>query len=490
MTESISARPNRLKRTLICSGLLIGCQLQAQIFGLGNGRQKDIDLGVQYSQMVEAQMGLDQSSPAAAKYVDELGFKMAQASGDPDWNFSFKIIDDATPNAFALPGGPIYVSRGLLALSCNEDELAGVIAHEIAHVTQRHGSKQNSTGLLHGVLALPGNVVGGVLSEGLGNLINLPVDAVGGAMLSQYSRSHENEADEYGLATAARAGYDPSKLADILLRLKQDVEQLSGHEERFSIFDSHPMTEDRIRRIQKQVDEAEKGPANPIAADTESFYAKLDGLWWGVNPAAGIFREQRFLHPDLNVTMRFPQDWVTMNTPTQVAAVEPNQQGAIILSMVESPKTPEQLREDFILQLHQEARVKPIDMQEQQMGGQTIYIVTYLIKRARLPVYMHMGWVEVGKHTFQLTALGDDRQRQAVRASARSLRELTSEERASINGLRLRIAEAKAGETLAELGARTGNSWDADYTALVNDLSPEAPLEDGQPVKIARLERY
>lgn len=476
---------------LACSALLLSSQLPAQLLDFGfNGRQKDIELGAQCAQMIEAQMGIDHSSPAAAEYVDELGFKMARASGDPDWNFSFKIVDDATPNAFALPGGPIYVSRGLLALSCSEDELAGVIAHEIAHVTRRHASKQNRKGMLHGVLALPGDVVGGVLSEGLGNLINLPVDAVGGAVLSSYSRSHENEADEYGLQTTARAGYDPSKLASILQRLQQDVELSSGHEERFNIFDSHPMTKERTRRISKQVDEAELGPRKPIAKDTESFYAKLDGLWWGVNPGAGIFREERFLHPDLNVTMRFPEDWVTLNTPTQVAAVEPKQQGAIILAMVEAPHTPEQLREIFVQQLYQEGRIQPVDMQEQQMGSQTIYIVTYLIKRARMPVYLHMGWGEVGKHSFQITALGDDRQRQALRASARSLRELTNTEHESITGLRLRIAKAQAGETLAELGARTGNSWDASYTALVNDLSPETELEAGQTVKIARLERY
>lgn len=110
---------------------------------------------------------------------------------DPRWPFRFQIVNQSEPNAFAIPGGGIYVSRGLLALVEREDELAGVLAHEIAHVTQRHSAKQQRKGILPGLLSLPGNVVGNVVGEDLGALINAPIDTVGGAWLSHYSRSQE-----------------------------------------------------------------------------------------------------------------------------------------------------------------------------------------------------------------------------------------------------------------------------------------------------------
>ena len=185
-------------------------------------------------------------------------------------------MNQSEPNAFAIPGGGIYVSRGLLALINREDELAGVLAHEIAHVTQRHSAKQQRKGILPGLLSVPGNVVGNVVGENLGALINAPIDTVGGAWLSRYSRGQESESDRIGIRTAAQAGYDPTALADILHRLEQDVASQTGQERRFSIFDSHPMTETRLKDIQSRAAALTPATKNRVAPDTASLFAKLD----------------------------------------------------------------------------------------------------------------------------------------------------------------------------------------------------------------------
>src|SRR5213079_3194867 len=156
-------------------------------------------------------------------YLGQVGARLVAAANDARWKFTFKIVDQQESNAFAIPGGRIYVSRGLLALVNREDELAGVLAHEIAHVNERHSTRQQRKGILPGILSLPGNIVGGIVSEDLGAIINAPIDTVGGAWLSRYSRGQESDSDRIGMRTAAKAGYDPSALADILGRLEQVI---------------------------------------------------------------------------------------------------------------------------------------------------------------------------------------------------------------------------------------------------------------------------
>ena len=130
--------------------------------------------------------------------------------------FKFRVIDQAEPNAFATPGGYIFISRGLLALVNSEDELAGILAHEISHVTLRHHARQAQRGVLPSVLQMPGRAIGAVVGEDVGEVINAPLAAAGTAYLSSYSRAQEQEADRAGLQLAARAGYDPAALARAL----------------------------------------------------------------------------------------------------------------------------------------------------------------------------------------------------------------------------------------------------------------------------------
>ena len=221
--------------------------------------------GAEVAKLVEQQIGL-YSMPKTEAYLREVGGRLVAAVNDPRWKFSFQIVDQQEPNAFAIPGGGIYVSRGLLALVNREDELAGVLAHEIAHVTQRHSARQQRKGILPGLLSLPGNVVGNVVGENLGALINAPIDTVGGAWLSRYSRGQESESDRIGIRTAAQAGYDPVALADMLRRLEQDVASQTGQERRFSIFDSHPMTETRLKDIHKPRRGLDAGDETPRGA--------------------------------------------------------------------------------------------------------------------------------------------------------------------------------------------------------------------------------
>src|SRR5215831_8577386 len=207
------------------AAMLATAGARAQLF-IGPASQ-DVEQGAEVAKIVEQQIGIC-ANQQTTKYVQEVAGRLVVAAKDQRWKFKFQIVDQAEPNAFAIPGGGIYVSRGLLALVNREDELAGVLGHEMAHVTERHSAKQQRKGLFSGLLSLPGRVVGGVVGEDLGALVNAPATVLSGVRMSAYSRGQENESDRIGIATAATAGYEPDALADMLLRLDRDVASQSG----------------------------------------------------------------------------------------------------------------------------------------------------------------------------------------------------------------------------------------------------------------------
>ena len=460
---------------------------QGQLFG--PSPKSDIQQGAEVAKLVEQQIGL-YPMPKTEAYLREVGGRLVATVNDPRWKFNFQIVNQAEPNAFAIPGGGIYVSRGLLALLEREDELAGVLAHEIAHVTQRHSARQQRKGILPGLLSLPGNVVGNVVGENLGALINAPIGTVGGAWLSRYSRTQESESDRIGIRTAVQAGYDPIALADFLRRLEQDVASQTGEERRFSIFDSHPMTDTRLKDIQSRSAALTPATKPRFAPDTVALFAKLDGMWWGENPDEGVFRKNQFLQPTIGFTIMFPEGWKHQNTPQYVISAHPKQEAVLLLGIAGPASDPEAAAQKLIEKMRTKARVEPLSTRKASVGEFPAFVVTYLDRSGRAPAYLHFAWVAMGGKTYQLIGLAPEKHREALRNAALSLRPLTDVERGAVTGKRLRSVAARPGDRLENLGARTGNTWSPAYTALVNGLNVDANLSEGQPVKIAREERW
>ena len=474
-----------LKPSLNLAVWVFAASAQGQL--LGPSPQRDVEQGAEVAKLVEQQIGL-YPMPQTEAYLREVGGRLVAVVNDPRWKFSFQIVDQQEPNAFAIPGGGIYVSRGLLALVNREDELAGVLAHEIAHVTQRHSAKQQRKGILPGLLSVPGNVVGNVVGEDLGALINAPIGTVGGAWLSRYSRGQESESDRIGIRTAAQAGYDPIALADMLRRLEQDVASQTGQERRFSIFDSHPMTDTRLKDIQSRAAALTPATKPRVAPDAASLLAKLDGMWWGENPEAGVFRKNQFLQPMIGFTITFPEGWKHQNTPQYVISAHPKQEAILLLGIAGAASDPEAAGQKLIEKMRTKARAEPVSTRKTSVGEFPAFVVTYLDRSGRAPAYLHFAWVAMAGRTYQLIGLAPEKHREALRNAALSLRPLTEVERGAVTGKRLRIVAARQGERLENLAARTGNAWSPAYTALVNGLNVEVDLPEGQLVKIARVE--
>lgn len=449
----------------------------------------DKELGNQVNRQVVEQIGLYQDTKAG-QYVQSIGERLVGNLGEQPFQFVFNLSDQAEPNAFALPGGYIYVSRGLMVLANSEDELAGVIGHEIIHVTGRHAIRQMQKGIIPGILSIPGKIVGNIVSKDVGTLLNAPINSAGSLMLASFSRGHENEADRLGASLAAKSGYDPRALAVILGQLEKAADSKEGKARKFSFFDSHPMTPDRLEKIERDADSTHWTRTDPVARDRSDFLGRMDGIAVEEDPALGVFRGRQFLHPDLNFTLTFPEGWKTMNTPSAVGAFADKKEGFAVLGIAGKDPDPDKLAQSFIDRVKNEQKTEPTEVRTVEFGEWRGTLVTYTDKTGREPMAIHILWVRMGPLTYELIGIGPEKFREALKQTAMSLRPMTQEEHASITVNRLRSAESRDGETLEEFGRRTDNAWSVPYTAIVNGLSEEGRLPAGKLIKISHREPY
>jgi len=447
--------------------------------------EREAQLGAQTAVQVADEMGLVES-PALTAYVDEIGQRLAGHSPRRDVVYRFAVVDMKEPNAFALPGGYIYVSRGLLAIANSEAELANVIGHEIGHVAARHSAQRETRALGVGALAALGTLVAGAAGgEGAAQGAAQIGQVAGAGLIASYGRDQERQADEVGQQLAAQAGWDPAAMTSFLSTLGRDAELRSGEPHRPSFLDSHPMTGERVQNTAVRADALRVTPVAPIAGTQFAFYGRLANLLIGPDPAQGLFRGERFLHPDLGFSIDFPRGWKTQNAKTAVAAQAPRGDAVLVLQAQGESGDPSQAAQIF-------AREKQLQLESgerDRIGGYPAYRARVEVQTEQGPAVMEWNWIAHPRAMFRLLGLSpsdrvDDYARE-FRAAARSFRPLGDRERGGITELRLRVARARQGESLASLSRRTKNAWSLEETAMANDLSGERRLHEGEAVKIA-----
>ncbi|MDX1647783.1 MAG: M48 family metallopeptidase, partial [Longimicrobiales bacterium] len=286
--------------------------------------QEEIQMGREADPQVTAAYGLA-DDPELQAYVSEIGQEMAAISERPDLPWSFKVVDEPVVNAFALPGGFIYVTRGILAHFANEAELAGVLGHEIGHVTARHSASQMSRQQLQQI----GVGVGMIVSETFRDYGGLAVAGLQLMNLS-YSRDDELQSDRLGLRYMSRVGYDPEELIGVFEMLAS----VSGSAEGGRVPEwqlTHPYPENREQEIRDEIAATGVELDGRVARDT--YLDMLDGMVFGSNPRNGYFEGSRFLHPELAFEITFPSEWQTINQNQMVAAVAPQENGVVILEL-------------------------------------------------------------------------------------------------------------------------------------------------------------
>lgn len=447
---------------------------------------EEIQLGQRYHQQLLQQMPA-YADETLGDYVNQVGHRIAKASHRPDLDYHFTVVDSRQVNAFALPGGYIYITRGLLAYLGSEAELAAVLGHEIGHVTARHSVRQHSASTAAGVAGLVLQATTGV--SGARDLFNV----FGKAILSGYGREHELESDRLGARYLAQTGYDPQAMLDVIGVLKNqelfEAEQArqEGREPRayHGVFASHP---DNDRRLQEVVGEAGR-PVSGTAGRTGrlEFLKLIDGLAFGDSEKEGVVSGIRFLHKPLNFALTFPDGWRIENHPDHLLAAAPDD-AALLKVQTETltgPVSPQQYLTNKGLR--------------NLSAGTALQIDGFKGYSARAPVSTNMG-----QRTARFTVLHTDTHAFVFSGIARkpdaldifdkdflgvaqSYRKLNDEERERAAGQRLQIIKANAGTRFADLARTSPVTEQAEsHLRLLNDMYPAGEPVPGQLIKIVR----
>src|SRR5512136_848397 len=271
---------------------------------------QEIELGKQTDTEVAATYGV-YDDQALQAYVSKMGAALAAKGQRPNLPWRFTVLDSPVVNAFAVPGGAVYVTRGILAMMSSEAELAAVLGHEIGHVNARHSMSQMSKQQV----AQIGLVVGSVISQKFAKYAGLAGAGLQ-VLFLKYSRDNENQADGLGMDYARAAGYNPADMAATFAGL-QKMGDLSGGSSLPGFLSTHPLTPDRIAHVQSML---QPGDAS-LARKPEAYLRTVENVVYGEDPRQGYVENGIFYHPGLRFQFLAPAGWKVDNTPSRVLLV-------------------------------------------------------------------------------------------------------------------------------------------------------------------------
>jgi len=431
----------------------------------------DIEVGDEAAADLSAQMGI-YDDPEMNAYLTEVGRRMVQYAHGRPFHYRFLIVDQAMPNAFALPGGHVYASRGLLALANDEAELANVIGHEITHAAERHAAAQQEIARR-------------------GNPFQMPILRM--ARLSAYGRAQENDADRGGQRIAAAAGYDPNGMPRFLHRLG-DVERLRFASRLPGYLSTHPGTVERVATTRQRAAQLDVGPSAPIESDREGYLKRVEGIVIGPNPAEGVFRGTHFLHPGLAFQMRFPEGWHTLNDHQNVGASAPDGKAIVFLSVEGKAADPNTFAQKFLASISERYSLEIVRDRPIVIGGIASRRVAVNGRANGRRLSAQLTFIPYRGLMYRITAVAPKRAAEhyvaQARNTVRSFGPLAEEARGGFEVMRLRTTRALPGETIPSLMERTGSGMRPGGIAVINGLFVDHRFSGGELVKIAAIETY
>ncbi len=413
------------------------------------GPSEEKQIGLREHPKILAQFGGVYDDTAAAGYVASIGGKLAATTETPSLGFTFTLLDSPIVNAFALPGGFVYISRGLMALAGDEAELAGVLGHEIGHVVARHSAQRQSQAMLANLgVGLLGAIAGGESSQLAGT--------VAGLYLRSYSRDQELEADMLGIRYLRRAGYDVNAMASFLERLRANSQlesQIAGRSpdevDNYDITATHPRTVDRVQRAITLSGVSPNG-----LRDRGKYLGAINGMIFGDGPKQGYILGRRFAHSKLRFEFSVPEGFKVQNRPDQVVATSKREKAGLFFN----------------------AEPKPF------RGRMTAYLSSMWARSAALNdleaikvngLDAATGWVRArdGRADYRLVAIRFDSQRifrfvfvappatmrrlaERFQRTTYSFKRLTSAQAAALKPKRLKIIAVASSDTIAKLSNR------------------------------------
>ncbi len=400
----------------------------------------EIDLGRQTDTEVVKEYGVLED-PKLTAYLNDFCQRLGKVSHRPRLSYRFKIVDASVVNAFAVPGGYVYFSRGILATLNNEAELAGVMGHEIGHIAARHSAKQYS----RAQLAQVGLGVGAVFIDS--PILTGLTQAGAGLLFLRFSRDNEREADDLGVEYASKAGYDSAQLAGFF----EILERMNPGSDRSGLpgwFSTHPSPQDRVQVVRARAKEwMEKLGLRDLKVNRDAYLRRIDGLLFGDDPRQGYVDGNVFYHPGLRFQFPVPTKWKLSNKPSQVQMVSEGEDAVILLSATSGSSSREAASE-FVAK----TRAVVIRSDGIQVNGLPSQRITSEV-RSEKAVYRLMSYfIEKGKKVFVFHGLTSAERFQnygtLFESTMRQFSELSDPRRIDVKPDRIRIRATRSSDTL------------------------------------------
>ena len=441
---------------------------------------REISIAQESDPQIKEEMGV-YNDPELQQYVSEIGLRMAKVSERPQLPWRFTVVDVPAVNAFAVPGGGIYLTRGIIPFLDNEAELAGVIGHEIGHVTARHSAQQYTRQISGqvGLLAL------GIFVPEARPFGELSGQALG-VLFLRYGRDDELQADQLGAQYESALGWDPAGMPGFLSTLGRLDEAAGDRRGVPNWLSTHPDPLSRVNDIQSTVQQL-KAAGGGVATNRDAWLRRVDGLVYGDNPEQGLARGSVFLHPVLRFRIDFPEQWEISNSPQQVVAKAP---GADIFMMLEPVEKPQGRNiQEIALNSMGNSGFRSTQGERTTINGFDAYLGVYqgqvqglgaVVTRAAHFMFDTEVFVVAG-----LVAPGAFQQSdRAFLTSIRSFRRLSEKEAEDIHPDRVDLYVVRAGDTWASIAERSGGAVKPATLAVMNKAAPGSQPQPGTRIKI------
>jgi predicted Zn-dependent protease len=412
---------------------------------------------------------------ALQDYVQQVGARLTETSERSQLPWTFRVLDDPMPNAFALPGGFVFVTRGLLGVVNSEAELAGVLAHEVGHVNARHGVQAlgRQSGAELGVWAVP-----------VAELRSLDGGAAAGVglLFAEHTADAERQADDLGLRYVLAAGYDVREVADVFAALGR-LEGVGGRSALPSWLTSHPDPGDRAEAAARRADAARES-IDSLRQNRFEYLDQIEDLVYGHDPRQGFFRGATFFHPELRFRLQLPSGWRYRNLAQAVVATSPDRDAAIQLTIVEQT-APAEAAERFLGQSGVSATG---DIATETVRGNLAVLVPFRVATGAGTAAGAAAWIAYGGRTYQIVGIAASQaangHADTFREAARSFGPVTDARLLDVRPNRINIVRLGRTTTFDAFNRRYPSVVDAEEVALLNRVSgPSSRLRAGGRVK-------
>lgn len=438
--------------------------------------QEEIQIGRQSDAEIRQQMGL-YGDAALQEYVRAIGARLAKTSHRPHLPWSFAVVDEPAVNAFAVPGGFVYITRGILPFLRDEAQLAGVLGHEVGHVDARHSAEAYSRQMGAGL----GLAIAGIFAPSTQPLQGLAGSGLG-VLFLKYGRDAELESDRLGVGYAAANGWDPSGVPGMLATLAR-LDAANGSSRGVPNWAlTHPPAADRVERVQAAVAAA---PSGGTATNVTAFERHLDGLTFGDSREKGIVRGNEFVHPILGFAVTFPDGWQVLNSDEQVSARQDEASNSVmLLQLVQGSGNVQQLATTQMSQ----AGWREVAGDRSSINGLDAYVARYEGVLSNTRVIVQAAHVRAGTQTYVVAGVAPAQQFATASddftTAIRSFRTLTRQQADAVQSDRIDFRTATARDTWESLARTSDGRVTASTLAIMNGRDVATPPKAGERLRV------